>query len=105
MPLANAQIVGARRTAAGEPLQSLYVGVCQIGYVDKVAHAGPVGGVIVGAQNSHVGAAPAGGIQNERNKVSLRVVAFADLVVGIGASSVEIAQCDGAKRVGIAEIG
>ena len=66
--------------------------LAQIGHMDVVADTGTVRGVVVGTEHGDVRPKAGGGLQHQRNQMGLRLVALAQLTVGIGAGGVEVAQ-------------
>src|SRR5947209_7366634 len=70
------------------------MGIGNIGDVDVIAYASSIGRIVVVTVNREDLAATGGGIQNKRDQVGLRIVIFTDLIVGVGASGVEVAQGD-----------
>ena len=68
--------------------------IAQIVDVEIVADAGAVGGVVIGSKHGNVWQASSSSPQYQRNQMSFRVVAFAQIAVWISPGGIEIAQTD-----------
>jgi hypothetical protein len=68
------------------------VGAGEVVDVDVVAHAGAVGGRVVGAVDAHAGAQAQRGLAGDLHEVRVVRGRLADPRVGVGAGDVEVAQ-------------
>lgn len=99
---ADVEDVGGR--ARCQQVERLDVSIGQVRHVDVVAHASPVGGVVVGTEHGDVRPPAARRIEDEWDQMGLWVVILADLVVGISARRIKVAQRRRANGVGCAEV-
>jgi len=74
-----AEVEGVTRSSAAQVFQGQDVGIGQVGDVD----ASPVVGFVIGAENLHVGPLAGGDVEDQRDQVSLRVVALTHLGTGM----------------------
>ena len=65
---------------------------CEIGYMDEIAFASPIGGRVICAENLQWWTAPGCGINRKRYKMSFGIVPFAKLSIRICPAGVEVAQ-------------
>ena len=65
---------------------------CEIGYVDEIAFASPIGGRVIRAEDLQWWTAPGCGIDRKRYEMSFGMVPFAKLSVWICSAGVEVAQ-------------
>ena len=73
------QVERAVRETLFQGLQCQDMGLCQVGHVDVVTNACPIGRLVVGAENRDGISISACGIQNERHQVRFGIVVLADL--------------------------
>jgi len=85
-------IVGRGTGAVRQRCEGAQMGVGQVGDMDIVTDAGPVGGRVVGAVNRDQCLGVLRRPQQERDQVGLGGVVFADLPVRVRPGGVEIAQ-------------
>src|SRR5271169_4911210 len=79
--------------------------LCQVGYVDIVTNACPIGCLVVGSEDRDGLAVSAGGIENEWHQMRFGIVVRADLDIWIRSGRIEIAQRYGPQSVSRMEIG
>ena len=96
-----AEVEGVARSSDAQVFQGQDVGIGQVGDVDVVADASPVVGFVIGAENLHVVPLAGGDVEDQRDQVSLRVVALTHLGIGVRPGSVEIAKVDMPDPVGM----
>jgi len=104
MTLPGAEIAGEPVGAVLEPLQGLDVGVGEICDVDIVPDAGPVRGVVVGAEDLDAVPLPIGGLEYQGDEMGLGLVPLPGLAVGVDAGGVEVAKDGVFEAVGGFEI-
>ena len=68
------------------------MGIGQIAHVDVIAHAGAIVGIVVRAEHVQLVAHSRRHEQGDRDQVRFGIVNFAELAIGIGPRSVEIAK-------------
>ena len=78
------------KATASEPLERGDVSSCEIGYMDEIALAGPVGGRVICAENLQRWTASGCGINTKRYEMSFGIVPFAKLSVWICSAGVEV---------------
>ena len=77
----------------------------EIADMDEIALAGPVGGRVIGAEDLQRRPEPDRGIDGERDKMRLRIVALGELAGRIRAGGVEIAQHGDLEAFGGTRVG
>ena len=81
-------------------LQSLYMCLGQIVYMDVIANACAIRGGIIIAKNSQLRSCPGRSLEGQRNQVGLGIMALADFATFIGAGGIKVAQAGKTHAVG-----
>src|SRR5687767_8158956 len=71
----------------------------KIADVDVIPYRCTVGGIVISTEDLDRGCPALGRSYDEREEMRLRCVLLADLAVGVGAGSIEIAQSDVAQSI------
>lgn len=99
------QVVGLARRTVDQGVQRQPMSFAQIHYMDVIADAGAIRGVVIAPEDGDMGPAPGGGLQDQRDQVGFGVVPLAELPFGISPGGVEVAQADRLETIGAVKIG
>lgn len=99
MPLAIAEIESAALRTAGQQIHRTQVRIRQVLDMDEVAHAGPIGGIPIGSEETDGIPLSQGDLQDQRDQVGLWGMILAQPQTRPG--GIEITQANRTKAIGL----